>query len=233
MTKIYLPTLFALSMLLAFSNCKKKSSANPTPVVDTPFIYGEMTASRQDEQDTLGAGYLIVEYAFANFWSDSITKATVSPGIVSVNGDTLAMPNSENFHSFNFADSVYWNIGGGMFVPAFSCSLAGNFPGYTGTSLPDTIDAALGMTLNITAATTNNADSIGFAFAPYHGDSSYKFIYRTNPGQVHVTLPNLSPSNYGVGQLFVSAFKTDYYVINGRKYQFIRRRAIVKFVYLH
>jgi hypothetical protein len=232
MRNIYLFILLTVCTIFVFSNCKKKNTNTVTPIVDTPFIYGELTAFRQEEQDTFGAGYNIFEYAFADFWSDSITKTVASPGLITLNGDTLATPATENFHAYNFADSVNWNVGSGMFVSAFSCNLAGNFPGYTGSTLPDTIDATVGITVNITESTTNSADSIAFVFQTYHGSTPYVFIYRANPGAVYITLPNLSPSNYGVGALIITAFKTDYNVINGREYQFIRERRILKQVYM-
>ena len=233
MKKIHLILLSILAVIvICFSNCKKSSTNNVTPKVDTPFVYGELYAFRQKEQDTFGSAYLVtVEYAYGLFWADSITAAAANPGIVSVDRDTLPNPGSDNYYAYDFADSVNWNVQGGTSVPAFSYSLPGSYPDYLG-SIPDTMHAIAGLAFDIPAANTNNADSIGIEFAPYHSVHGIPFVYIANIGAITIALNNLSVSNYGLGSIIVTSWKTNYIVLNGKKYKFIRLNRIVKQLYI-
>ncbi len=239
--KIFAALCLSITIAICFTNCKKSKNATTTatPVIDTPFIYGYLEADIQDEQDAPGDTFTVIEYASVRFLNDSITNSLVYPDYAVVNGDTLPSPNFNNFYSFNFAGGVNWNILGNTSVPSISYSSPGTFPDYLGT-IPDTVIVLNGMTLNISPQLTNNADFIKIILSgPV--DGGYVGIYSTSSGTI--TIPSSELAYYfspemghyaerGLAQIEVIASKYDYTVINGKRYQFLRTKTILKPVYV-
>lgn len=156
----------------------------------------------------------------------------VDAGVVTVNGDTLAMSSggsSVNYSSFNssipsslahvnFDGTPHtWNISGSTAVPAFSGSVTS--PSTFSISKPaanDTITKSSGMTITWTG--TSGSDSVMIVLKSMAGSSSFVKAGLPNSGSYQIASANLTDFKAGSALLFVVKYRYVLKASNSRNY---------------
>lgn len=263
---VVFPILFLVVLMSA--SCGKKESVAPTTYkafipwnmdsmmpttalyinnVFLPNVHGALTANRltADLVDTMGYHYAYGRsWEHANFVNPGFM---IDAGMVQVNGTTLTNGSAGYLHNddgmvWNATGSNTWSVGGSGLIPAFSASVAGRVPSFTGT-LPLTLSPA-GYSYTFDASNTSNGDS-AYIIVYCPGTIFQSKVVSANGGTAtldsfHAPIPGGSlnrnfyvwsnaggnPVYYGGMILFV-IFNHSEQTLGGKQFGFVQQREVL------